>query len=169
MAARATKKRKAATNHKDGKSNLAKGRVGKSRWMNQDLRKVTRERASELVLNIVELNKATFDGTAKIVTSVQEKTEDRFVKVVADASWMPKEGRKVIVEWVRMMRRGRNDFRKTVDASFDLVHDYIERVVTVKAKNGKPHVADAAPRKARQGRKVARPRATAATAKAVTA
>jgi len=43
------------------------------------------------------------------------------------ASFLPEEGREVVHQWVDTFRRGREDYKATVDKSFDLVEKYFDR------------------------------------------
>lgn len=117
----------------------------------------TRERAAELAVNIVDFQKTTFDNTAKVVGSIQDQTEKMLLEIVSRSSWMPKEAKTVVHEWIRMAKRSRADFTKTMDKSFDLIGDYIKRLEESEAHakgNGK-HTAATAHKK--PAKRAARP------------
>ncbi|HNR30552.1 MAG TPA: hypothetical protein PKI11_06660 [Candidatus Hydrogenedentes bacterium] len=112
----------------------------------------TQRRATKVMLSVIDFQKTTFDNTFKIIGQVQEQSEKAIQNLIEDASWLPKEGKAIIKEWIRMLRVGRSDFQKTVDKSFDLVTDYFERVV--KAEEApKPVVAKKSTAKKRPAKK----------------
>lgn len=91
-------------------------------------RESTRHRATRLAISLVEFNKATFDTTVRMLGAIQSQTEKAVHQLVSDATWLPKEGKKVVDEWIRAMRRTREDFKRTTDRSFDLIAEYLKRV-----------------------------------------
>ena len=114
---------------------------------------LTRQRG--LVLSVIELEKATFDHTFKLVDRLQKQTEDVVKEYVEKAEWMPQEGRTMVEEWTRMLQQTRKEFLKTVDKSFVHVSDYIKRI-----QDGKETPATKKPAAAKKA--VAAKKATAA-------
>lgn len=113
----------------------------------------TQRRATKLMLSVIDFQKTTFDNTFKIIAQIQEQSEKAVQNLVEDAGWLPKEGKTIIREWIRMLRAGRSDFQKTVDKSFDLVTDYFERVVKTE------EASVVAPKKAASKKRPARKKA----------
>jgi len=104
--------------------------------------KQTRERAAKLAKNVVEFEKTTFDGTAKLAGGLQERSEKLLLQVINQSEWLPKEVKKGVDEWVKMVRRARADFTKTMDRSFKLMNDLIERMEAAEApKKARAHHA----------------------------
>ncbi|MBX7257030.1 MAG: hypothetical protein K1Y02_11770 [Candidatus Hydrogenedentes bacterium] len=101
----------------------------------------TVRRATKLALNLVDFQKTTFDNTIRVFTALQEQTEKLIQELTVKSTWMPKEGKKVVEEWIKTVNRSRNDFKKTMDRSFDLISAYLKRVQedeSAKAKPAKP-------------------------------
>ena len=73
---------------------------------------------------MIEFNKATFDNTFSAMVMLQEQTEAMVNSFVEQANWVPEEGRKVLDEWLASYKKGRNEFKKTVDQSFKKVENY---------------------------------------------
>jgi len=88
----------------------------------------TRMKAAKIAVNVIEFQKSTFDNTFKLITQLQEQSEKMAKELLIDASWMPKEGKDVVREWVQTLESGRKEFQRTTDKSFDLIVDYFERV-----------------------------------------
>jgi polyhydroxyalkanoate synthesis regulator phasin len=88
----------------------------------------TRDKALDLAANLVDFQKSTFDGTAKVVGSLQDQTEKMLLDLVDKSGWMPKEAKKVMGEWVKLSQRSRAEFTRTMDKSFVLMTSYLKRV-----------------------------------------
>lgn len=73
---------------------------------------------------MIEFNKATFDNTFSAMVMLQEQTETMVNSFMEQANWLPEEGRKVLNEWLTSYKKGRNEFKKTVDQSFKKVENY---------------------------------------------
>lgn len=110
----------------------------------------TRRRAAQVALSVVDFQKTTFDTTFKLVSQFQKQSEDAVSKLLKSSSWLPKEGKEVVDEWVHLLRTSRADFDKTVNKSFALITDYLKRVETEgtkKTKSAKPAKKKAAAKK----------------------
>lgn len=109
----------------------------------------TRRRAAQVALSVVDFQKTTFDTTFKLVSQFQKQSEDAVSKLLKSSSWLPKEGKEVVDEWVHLLRTSRTDFDKTVNKSFALITDYLKRVESegAKKKSAKPAKKKAAAKK----------------------
>ena len=107
-----------------------------------------RERTADMALRVIDLQRRTFDGTLKGIGRLQDQTGKMLHKIAQGASWVPDEGKQVVDEWNKATHRGREDFQKTMDKSFELLTHYFERV----KKNG-PAPKAAAKRKPRAAAK----------------
>lgn len=117
----------------------------------EDAAASTGRQACKLVLSVIDFQKTTFDNTFKIISQLQEQSEKMVGSMVTESSWVPSEGKGVVKEWIKMLQSGRNEFRKTVDKSFDLLTDYFERVQksgALEAGAAKKSAKKAAPKKA---------------------
>jgi hypothetical protein len=95
----------------------------------------------KIAKQMIDFHKATFDNTFNAMSILQEQTE-RMVGMFLDQSpWVPEEGRKAINDWVNTYKKGRSDFKKTVDDSFRKVDDFFggfnENVKTKTTVKGK--------------------------------
>ena len=97
----------------------------------------TATRAAKLAVNIVEFEKTTFDSAVKLFSTLNDRSEKVLRNTLSNASWMPKEGHKLVEEWQHTLRRSLKDFTKTVDKSFDLLSRYLARVRADSAKERK--------------------------------
>ena len=76
---------------------------------------------------LVEFQKAAIDSTFDAVSAFQDQQEQYLNDMMERASFLPEEGREVVHQWVDTFRRGREDYKATVDKSFDLVEKYFDR------------------------------------------
>jgi hypothetical protein len=103
----------------------------------------TARRAAKLALSVVEFQKTTFETSFKLLSRLQDQSTKAVSGTLLDAKWVPKEGKQVVREWTRLIEGGRKDFESTVDKSFGLITEFLDRV-----QEGKPTKKKAAPKKA---------------------
>lgn len=128
----------------------------------------TRRRAAQLALSVIDFQKTTFDNSFKLIGQIQEQSEKMVSDLVSDSTWMPNEAKSIVDEWQKMLRGARTEFQRTVDKSFDLIANYLDRVRKdeVSRKPAKKSLAKKAAAKKPAAKKTAARKATAkATAK----
>jgi polyhydroxyalkanoate synthesis regulator phasin len=70
---------------------------------------------TKMAKQMIDFHKATFDNSFNAMVMLQEQAE-RLVKIsLEQATWLPEEGKRVIDEWLKTYKKGRDDFRKLVD------------------------------------------------------
>ena len=77
-----------------------------------------------MLKQMVEFNKTTFDNSFKAMVMLQEQTETMMNTMLGQATWLPEEGRKAIKDWVKAYKKGRDEFKKLVEESFEKVEDF---------------------------------------------
>lgn len=128
---------------------------GKLKKGAEDAAAGTQRRATKLVLSVVDFEKTTFDNAFKVISQLQEQSEKAVQNLVEGMNWLPKEGKSIVKEWIHMLRMGRGDFKKTVDKSFDLLTDYLERVSKAEEAAAKTAAAKAPAKKKTAKKKAA--------------
>ncbi len=88
----------------------------------------TKKRTLKLAVSLLDFQKTTFDNAVKMLAAVQSQTEKLIKQLTVQSSWMPPEGKKVVDEWINTVNRSRDDFKHTMDKSFDLLTDYFKRL-----------------------------------------
>jgi len=81
----------------------------------------------QMTKQMMDFNKTAFDNTFNAMTVLQDQTEKMVSMYMEQAPWFPEEGKKVINEWVRAYKKGREDFRSIVDANYKKVEDYFAK------------------------------------------
>ena len=79
---------------------------------------------NQIFKQMIDFNKAAFDNSIKAMVMVQEQTEKMVGATLAQASWLPEEGKKTIEEWMGACKNGSEDFKRVVDDNFKKVEDF---------------------------------------------
>ncbi len=74
---------------------------------------------------MMEFNKAAFDNTFNVMTLLQEQTERMINLSLEQATMLPKEGKKVITEWLKACTKGSETFKKAVDDGFQKMQGFL--------------------------------------------
>ena len=72
---------------------------------------------------IIDFNKATFDHAFETITVLQNYSEKMVGIYLEKATFFPPEGKKVIVGCLELSKKGRKDFKTSVDDSFKTLED----------------------------------------------
>ena len=80
--------------------------------------------SAKIAKQMIEFQKTTFDNTFGAMVMMQEQTERMANTLLAQATWLPEEGKKAINDWVKAYKEGRESFKKTVDENFKKVEDF---------------------------------------------
>jgi hypothetical protein len=80
----------------------------------------------KIAKQMIDFHKATFDNTFNAMSILQEQTERMVNMFLEQSPWVPEDGRKAINEWVKTYKKGRSEFKATVDDSFKKVDDFFE-------------------------------------------
>ena len=80
--------------------------------------------SAKIAKQMIDFQKTTFDNTFSAMEMLQEQTERMANTLIDQAAWMPAEGKKAINDWVKAYKKGREDFKKTVDENFEKVEDF---------------------------------------------
>jgi hypothetical protein len=75
---------------------------------------------------MIDFHKATFDNTFNAMVTLQEQTEKMVNLFIEQASWMPDDGKKVLNDWVSAYKKGREEYKKTVDDNFKKVDKFFD-------------------------------------------
>ena len=78
----------------------------------------------EILKQMIAFNKTAFDNSFNAMVMVQEQTERMVNTFLVQSTWLPDEGKKVISDWVKAYKKGREDFKKLVDQSYKRVEDF---------------------------------------------
>jgi hypothetical protein len=78
----------------------------------------------QLLKQMIDFNKATFDNSFSAMVLLQEQTEKMVNAFLEQATWLPEDGKKVLNDWVATYKAGREQFKRSIDDSFQKVETY---------------------------------------------
>ena len=117
--------RKRAKNVGKRAKNLVKRARKRIQSVNADS---TRRRAAQLTISVIDFQKAAFDNIIDFIGRLQEQTGKVLHEAVDNLSWVPGEGKEVVDEWIKTVNKGRKDFKRSTDKSFDLISKFVKRI-----------------------------------------
>jgi hypothetical protein len=68
---------------------------------------------------MIDFHKASFNNSFSAMVMMQEQTERMVTMSMDQATWLPEEGKRVISDWLKAYKKGRDDFKKIVDDNFE--------------------------------------------------
>ena len=72
----------------------------------------------KIAKQMIDFQKTTFDNSFNAMVAFQDQTEKMMNVFMEQAVWMPEDGKKAVNEWGAVYKKGRDDFKKTVDENF---------------------------------------------------
>jgi hypothetical protein len=82
---------------------------------------------AKIAKQLIDFQKSTFDNSFNAMVMLQEQTERMVNMGLEHATWLPEEGRRVITEWIKAYKKGRDDFKNLVDENFKKVDGFFTR------------------------------------------
>jgi hypothetical protein len=80
----------------------------------------------QVLKQMIDFNKAAFDNTFNALVILQEQSEKAANMLLDQATWLPEDGRKAINDWTKAYKKGRDEFKKTIDENFKKVEDFFK-------------------------------------------
>jgi hypothetical protein len=78
----------------------------------------------KMAKQMIEFYKATFDNSFGALLMMQEQMERMTGTFFAQASGIPEEGKKALLEWIKAYKKGCEEFKKAVDDNFKRVESF---------------------------------------------
>ncbi len=78
-----------------------------------------------MMKEMIEFNKTAFDNTFSNMAMVQEQAERMLSRIMEQAAWLPKEGKKAMTEWLKLCKQGSETFKKAVDDGFQMMEAFV--------------------------------------------
>jgi hypothetical protein len=79
----------------------------------------------QIFRQMVEFNKGAFNNVFNSMVMIQDQNETLANTILNQATWMPEEGKKAIREWADAFKKGREEYKKTVDQAFQKVEEFL--------------------------------------------
>ncbi|HVN72400.1 MAG TPA: hypothetical protein VMU10_10310 [Desulfomonilia bacterium] len=77
-----------------------------------------------VVKQLIDFHKSTFHNSFNAMSMLQDQTEKMLNTFLSQANWVPEDVKKVMGDWVTTYKKGRDEFKKSVDENFKRVEDY---------------------------------------------
>lgn len=78
----------------------------------------------QIVKQVIDFHRSTFTNSYNAIVMLQDQTEKMMNTFLSQASWVPQDLRKVLGDWVASYKKGREEFRDSVDENFRRLEDY---------------------------------------------
>jgi len=78
----------------------------------------------QIAKQMIQFNKTAFDNTFEAMAVMQEQTEKMMGMYLEQVPLIPAEGKKAINDWLKAYKKGRGDFKASVDENYKKVEDF---------------------------------------------
>lgn len=78
----------------------------------------------QIVRQMIDFHKSTFRNSFNAMIMLQDQTEKVMQNFFSQATWMPDDLKKTINEWISSYKKGRDEFKNSVDDNFQRVDDF---------------------------------------------
>lgn len=79
----------------------------------------------DMMKQMISFNKQIFDNTFDAVTTVLEQREKMINLFFEQTPWFPEEGKRIVNEWVKAYKKGRTEFKASIDDNYKKVEEYL--------------------------------------------
>jgi gas vesicle protein len=87
-----------------------------------------------IVKQMIDFHKSTFTNSFNAMVMLQDQTEKILNTFFSQASWVPEDLKKVVVDWTSTYKKGRDEFKKAVDENFKKVDEFFGAQEKAKGK-----------------------------------
>jgi uncharacterized coiled-coil DUF342 family protein len=78
----------------------------------------------QIAKQMVDFNKTAFDNSFEAMSALQDQAEKMFTSTMEQTSFFPAEGKKLINEWIKNYKKGRDEFKAAADENFKKVEAF---------------------------------------------
>ena len=79
---------------------------------------------------MIQMNRMAFNNSFNMLMSGFEQNKLMFDTYLAQTANLPTEGRKAIEDWMKSYKKGCDDFKRMIDASYDAVDEQLGKMDT---------------------------------------
>jgi len=90
-------------------------------------RENTRMNSKNMMKEMVDFNKMAFDNLFNAMNILQDQMEKIVSMYPEKAPWFPEEGKKLITDWVKDYKKGRDDFKAIVDDNYKKAEQFFAK------------------------------------------
>ena len=78
----------------------------------------------QIAKQMVDFNKTAFDNAYQAMSVIQDQTEKMFASMMEQTAFFPEEGKKLVMDWIKTYKKGREEFKAAADENFKKVETY---------------------------------------------
>lgn len=75
----------------------------------------------QIAKQMVDFNKKAFDASFEAMAAMQEQTEKMVTTMMQQSQFFPDEGKKLITDWLKTYKKGREEFKTAANENFKKV------------------------------------------------
>jgi polyhydroxyalkanoate synthesis regulator phasin len=75
----------------------------------------------QIAKQMVDFNKTAFDNSFEAMAVIQDQTEKMVNAMMEQTAFFPEEGKKAVNEWIKTIKKGREEFKSAADENFKKV------------------------------------------------
>lgn len=75
----------------------------------------------QIAKQMVDFNKKAFDNSFEAMAVLQDQTEKLVAAMMLQTTFFPEEGKKLINDWLKTYKKGREEFKTAADENFKKV------------------------------------------------
>ena len=81
---------------------------------------------NQMLKQMLDFNRTAFDNSFKAMLTIGKQNEKMANTFKTQVTWVPEEGKKLVLNWVDTYNKGGQDFKKTADDNYKKVADFFE-------------------------------------------
>ena len=78
----------------------------------------------QIIKQMIQHNKNVFEATFNSMAMLQDQMENATNMLLEQAAWLPAEGKKVVEEWFKAYKKGRETFKSVAAEGFKKVETF---------------------------------------------
>lgn len=78
----------------------------------------------QIAKQMVDFNKTAFDNSFEAMAVIQDQTEKMVQAMMQQTAFFPEEGKKLINDWIKTYKKGREEFKAAADDNFKKVESF---------------------------------------------
>lgn len=75
----------------------------------------------QIAKQMVDFNKTAFDNAFEAMSVIQDQTEKMITSMMQQSAMFPEEGKKLVTDWIKTYKKGRDEFKAAADENFKKV------------------------------------------------
>jgi polyhydroxyalkanoate synthesis regulator phasin len=78
----------------------------------------------QIAKQMVDFNKTAFDNSFEAMAAIQDQTEKMVASMMEQTAFFPEEGKKLVNDWIKTYKKGREEFKAAADENFKKVETF---------------------------------------------